>query len=74
MTNQTINIALFVSGNGTNCENIIRYFSGSHTVNIALVLSNNPDAYALKELADWACPPLWQTRSILPTLMSYCHC
>ena len=41
------NIALFVSGNGTNCENIIRYFSGSHQIRIALVLSNKSDAYAL---------------------------
>jgi len=41
------NIAIFVSGNGTNCENIIRYFSGSDRIRIALVLSNRADAYAL---------------------------
>lgn len=41
------NIAIFVSGNGTNCENIIRHFSDSDEVNIALVLSNRADAYAL---------------------------
>ena len=58
MTNQTINIALFVSGNGTNCENIIRYFSGSHTVKIALVLSNKPDAYALTRASRLGVPTI----------------
>jgi phosphoribosylglycinamide formyltransferase-1 len=41
------NISIFVSGNGTNCENIIRHFADSKTVRIALVLSNRDDAYAL---------------------------
>jgi phosphoribosylglycinamide formyltransferase-1 len=40
-------LAIFVSGNGTNCENIIRHFAGSPTVRIALVLSNRSDAFAL---------------------------
>ena len=44
---KTINIAIFVSGGGTNCENLIRYFSGSEHVNCALVVSNKADAYAL---------------------------
>ena len=42
-----MNIAIFVSGSGTNCENLIKYFAGSESVNIALVVSNKPDAYAL---------------------------
>lgn len=42
------NIAIFVSGSGTNCENIIRYFSGHASVRVALVLSNRADAYALE--------------------------
>lgn len=42
-----IRLAIFVSGSGTNCENIIRHFSGSQDVEIALVLSNRADAYAL---------------------------
>ena len=41
------NIAIFVSGSGTNCENIIRHFTDSKDVKIALVLSNRSDAYAL---------------------------
>ena len=41
------NIAIFVSGSGTNCENLIRYFEKSELVNCALVVSNKADAYAL---------------------------
>lgn len=43
-----MNIAIFVSGSGTNCENIIRYFQGSESVGTALVVSNRADAYALE--------------------------
>ena len=42
-----MNIAIFVSGSGTNCENLIRYFEHSETVKCVLVVSNKPDAYAL---------------------------
>ena len=42
-----INIAIFVSGSGTNCENLIRYFKDSERINCALVVSNKSDAYAL---------------------------
>ena len=42
-----MNIAIFASGSGSNCENLIRYFADSESVNCALVVSNKPDAYAL---------------------------
>lgn len=42
-------VAIFVSGTGANCENIIRYFAGSEVVNIALVVSNKADAPALEK-------------------------
>ena len=42
-----VNLAFFVSGSGTNCENIIKYFAGSERVRCALVVSNKADAYAL---------------------------
>lgn len=45
------NIAIFVSGNGTNCENIIRHFDGSSDVRVVIVLSNRADAYALVRAA-----------------------
>lgn len=42
-----IDIAVFVSGSGTNCERLIEHFEGSSRVRIALVLSNRADAFAL---------------------------
>ncbi len=38
------NIVLFASGNGTNAENIIRYFQQHAVIHIAEVLTNNPKA------------------------------
>ena len=46
MPKQT-NIAIFVSGDGTNCENIIRYFAQDEHIKVALVVSSRRDAYAL---------------------------
>ena len=44
---QKINMAIFVSGGGTNCENLIRYFQNSPRFATSLVVSNKADAYAL---------------------------
>ncbi len=41
------NVAIFVSGSGTNCESVIKHFQGSDSVKVSLVLSNRADAYAL---------------------------
>ena len=43
-----LNVAIFASGSGSNCENIIRYFRDSDKVNIPLVISNKADAYVLE--------------------------
>lgn len=51
-----MNIAIFVSGSGSNCENIIRYFQGNSNVNIAVVLSNKADAYALERIKPFGIP------------------
>ncbi len=40
-------IAIFVSGSGSNCENLIRYFMDSDKVQVSLVVSNRSDAFAL---------------------------
>lgn len=45
--NKKTRIAIFVSGNGTNCENIIRYFQQHGTADVALVFSCNSECYAL---------------------------
>lgn len=43
-----INIAIFVSGSGTNCENLIRHFESSEKYRCMLVISNKPEAAALE--------------------------
>ncbi len=48
MCNQIKKIAIFASGNGSNAENIIKYFTGNERVKIALILSNNPRAYVVE--------------------------
>lgn len=47
------NIVIFVSGNGTNCENIIKHFKGNEKVSVRLVISNKADAYALVRAAKY---------------------
>jgi len=42
------NIAILASGNGTNAENIIKYFSNRNTAKVCLVLSNKRQAQVLK--------------------------
>ncbi|MCR5821079.1 MAG: phosphoribosylglycinamide formyltransferase [Bacteroidaceae bacterium] len=60
-----LNVAIFVSGSGTNCENIIRYFSGSESVHISLVVSNRPDAYALVRAEKLGVPSVVITKAQL---------
>lgn len=45
---EKMNVAIFVSGSGTNCENIIRHFSNSEHICCKLVISNRSDAFALE--------------------------
>jgi len=42
------NLAVFASGSGTNCENLIRYFAQSDVARVALVVSNKADAPVLE--------------------------
>jgi len=41
-------IAIFASGNGSNAQRIVEYFSGHPSISISLILSNNPAAYVLR--------------------------
>jgi phosphoribosylglycinamide formyltransferase 1 len=43
-----VRLAIFASGSGSNAEEIIRYFKYKENINVSLLLSNNPNAYALK--------------------------
>ena len=73
-----INIAIFVSGSGSNCENLIKYFASSECVCCALVVSNKPDALALERAAKLGVPTavtpkpqLNDSNVMLPLLRKY---
>jgi phosphoribosylglycinamide formyltransferase-1 len=73
-----MNIAIFVSGSGTNCENIIRYFKDSEDYRMRLVASNRADAFALERAKRLGVPSavvpkaeLNKPEVILPLLREY---
>ena len=75
---QGVRIAIFVSGSGSNCENLIRHFEHSDFVKCALVVSNKPDAYALVRAERLGVPTAVMTKAqlgnpdeMLPLLQSY---
>ncbi|HZY79031.1 MAG TPA: phosphoribosylglycinamide formyltransferase [Cyclobacteriaceae bacterium] len=41
-------LAILVSGNGTNAEAIMKHFADHPQIKVGLLLSSNPDAYALE--------------------------
>ena len=71
-------IAIFASGSGSNCENLIRYFKGSEMVECALVVSNKADAYVLERAKRLGVPTavmpkvqLNDPEAMLPLLKKY---
>ena len=62
MKRKKTRLAIFVSGSGTNCENIINYFHDSDSVETAIVVSNRSDAYALQRAKKHAVPTAIITR------------
>ena len=64
-------IAIFVSGSGSNAENIIQYFRTKGTAEVALVVCNNPTAYALQRAYTLHVPALlidkqtWKNQTVL---------
>lgn len=49
-------IAIFASGSGTNAEAFFRYFAESDLAEVALLVSNKPEAYALKRAEKFHVP------------------
>jgi phosphoribosylglycinamide formyltransferase-1 len=49
-------IAIFASGNGTNAEEIIKYFQNHSGINVSVLLSNNFHAYALQRARNFDIP------------------
>lgn len=48
MAEKKFRIAVFASGNGSNAEAIIKHFASHQTIEVALVLTNRPDAFVLE--------------------------
>ncbi|BDD09571.1 phosphoribosylglycinamide formyltransferase [Fulvitalea axinellae] len=68
-------IAVFASGSGTNAENIIKYFQEVEGVEVVLLLSNKPDAYALTRAEKLGVPTMvfnrkdfYESAKVLDTL------
>lgn len=57
-----VNIAIFASGNGTNAENIIRYFADSSSIKIAAVFSNKEKAPVLEKAKNLHVPTFYFNR------------
>ena len=73
-----VNMAIFVSGGGTNCENIIRYFEGSDVARPVLVISNKAGVGAIDKAERLGVPTkvvrkadLNDPEVILPLLREY---
>lgn len=71
-------IAIFASGSGTNAEEIFKHFKHHSTIEVALLLSNNPQAYALQRALKYNVPTLnfsrqefYNTQSVLDQLRHY---
>ena len=58
-------IAIFASGSGSNCENLIRYFKDSEMVECALVVSNKSDAYVLERAQRLGVPTAVMPKALL---------
>lgn len=48
MSPKKFRLAVFASGNGSNAEEIFKYFKNHPSIEVRLLLSNKPDAFALQ--------------------------
>lgn len=69
------NVAILASGNGSNAENIARYFISNPNVKISLILTNNQKAFALQRARNLGIPcayfskDFWQNGEAILKLM-----
>lgn len=54
--NQPARLAVFISGNGSNAEAIFSFFKNHPSVQVVLVLSNNPEAFGLQRATKFGIP------------------
>ena len=75
---ERVNIAVFASGSGSNCENLIQFFNQKTCARVALVVSNKADAYVLERAKRLGVPSavvtkaeLLQPEVVMPLLQQY---
>lgn len=71
-------IAIFASGNGSNAENIIRFFENREEISVDLVLTNNPKAFVIERAKNLSIPVIvfnrkqfYTTDEIIKTLLNH---
>lgn len=60
-----IKIAIFASGNGSNAENIFRYFKNHSAIQVSCLVSNKQDAFVLERAKKWQIPNYTFTKADL---------
>lgn len=69
------NVAILASGNGSNAENIARYFMSIPTVKISLIMTNNLKAFVLQRARNLGIPcayfskEFWQDGTVVLNLL-----
>jgi phosphoribosylglycinamide formyltransferase-1 len=77
MPEPSYRVAVFASGSGTNAEEIFKYFLDHPQVKVVLLLSNNPQAYALERAKRFNIPARvfnrqeWKEQLVLEWLKEY---
>lgn len=56
MNNPSYRLAIFASGSGTNAEAIMKHFQAHRAVRVVMLLSNNPQAFALERARKFNVP------------------
>lgn len=51
-----INLSIWASGGGSNCQKIIEYFDGHPIISISLIVTNNPQAGVYRIADAWKIP------------------
>jgi phosphoribosylglycinamide formyltransferase-1 len=62
MSETKFRIAILASGSGSNAEEIFKYFKNHPSIEVSLLLSNNPSAYALERAKKFDVPAAIFTR------------
>lgn len=74
-----INIAILASGNGSNAENMVRYFEDHNRIDVSLIITNNPSAFVISraERLNIPCKVIrkkdWQNEALVKPVLEQYH-